>query len=109
MRRIGEVIFKWLTCLSLLASIGSFIISALPVINDVSSTSQNQASIKHLRQIDSSAARGVSRPATRSGLRDDLSETERAELKVRSVLWFVAFCAGALALIRLIRVQRGDF
>lgn len=109
LRDTGQVLFKFITCLSLLASIGSFVIAALPVLPHMALIQQEQPWTATQSPESRMAAPPLSSQPVNPRPFSEWSQTERNEFVIRYGLWFVAFCAGALATIRLIRIQRGDF
>jgi hypothetical protein len=108
LRRAGQALFKFITCLSLLASIGSFVIAALPVLPLAPSMQQNQQSTARRSLENHAPAPPVSAQPARPHPVSEWSGAGRNELVIRYCLSFVAICAGALAIIRLIRLQCGD-
>ena len=109
MQDTGQALFKVITCLSLLASIGSFVIAALPVLPHIASVQEHQ----QLTAPHSPESRAPIPPLSLQPARprsfSEWSQAEKNEFVVRYGLWLVAFCAGALAVVRFIRIQRGDF
>jgi hypothetical protein len=100
MRNFGETIFKFLTCLSLVASIGSFVLAALPLVESGSVEVTGDTGYDRRNGTQSPD------PSTRKNPSTPVPATYNQWMEWRTkligaCLWVIALCAGALTLIRL--------
>ena len=96
--------------MSLVATVGSFVISALPVIDDFQPQNGPE---EYTPQIQHEEQRLMAPPGNEInqssvGVRRDNAWPEWRAQMIRTSLWVIAFCATGLAIIRFIRWQQGS-
>ena len=98
-----------LTYLSLLASIGSFMISAVPYLAELPSASkQTQTKPKAaLRASDGPGLRDHDQEIDRPSLTEEHDQREFRGIVVDICLWTIVVCAVGIVIIRLSRPQSG--
>jgi hypothetical protein len=105
---MGRALFRLLTWLSLLASVGSFVIVALPVVNNFQPKNGSQEYSPQLHHEEQRLMAPQNNETNEHDFEEriDMPWAEWRAQMIRAGLWVIAFCATGLAIIRLIRREQ---